>query len=225
LTALLYTIVPVLAALLGGAMTALYPPSGWLRSVVQHLAGGVVFSAAAVEILPDVMNAHAPLPAFIGSVLGIAAMVLLQSADKRLRGPIGLTFASVVDVFIDGFVLGLSFLHGVRQGLLLTIALTLELLFLGLSVAAGFGRGSKMGVIAITACVAFALPIGTAVGLSMGGLSPHILGGFYAFGLIALLYLVTEELLKEAHKMKDTEVMPIAFFAGFVGLMFLDQLL
>ncbi len=59
----------------------------------------------------------------------------------------------------------------------------------------------------------------------MGGLSPHILGGFYAFGLIALLYLVTEELLKEAHRMKDTAVMPIAFFAGFVGLMFLDQLL
>ncbi|MEZ5889969.1 MAG: transporter [Xanthobacteraceae bacterium] len=175
MTALLYTIVPVLAALLGGALTALYPPSPWLRSVVQHLAAGVVFSAAAVEILPDVMKAHAPLPALIGSVLGIAAMVLLQSADNRLRGPIGLAFASVVDVFIDGFVLGLSFLHGVRQGLLLTIALTLELLFLGLSVAAGFGRASKLRVIAITACVAFALPIGAAVGLSMGGLSPHIL--------------------------------------------------
>lgn len=225
LTALLHTIVPVAAALLGAMVTAWYPPSAWTRSLVQHLAAGVVFAAAAVEILPDVLRANAPLPTLVGSVLGIAAMVLLQKLGRRVQGPVGLTAASATDVFVDGFVLGLSFLHGAKQGLLLTIALTLELLFLGLSVTASLGSSSKWRAIAITAGVVIALPIGTAVGLLLDGLPVHILSGFYAFGLIALLYLVTEELLKEAHETEDTALMPIAFFAGFIGLIFLEELL
>lgn len=225
MSALLYTIAPVAAALLGGVVTAYYPPSAWSRSVVQHLAAGVVFAAAAVEILPDVLRAHAPVPTLFGSVLGIAAMVLLQKAGNRFKGPVGLTVAAATDIFIDGFVLGLSFLHGAKQGLLLTIALTLELLFLGLSVAAGFGSGSKARVIAITAGVVITLPIGTAAGLLLDGLPANILSGFYAFGLIALLYLVTEELLKEAHEIEDTALMPVAFFVGLIGLIFLEELL
>lgn len=225
MTALLYTVAPVVAALLGAIVTAHYPPSAWLRSIVQHLAAGVVFAAAAVEILPDVLRAHAPLPTLIGAVIGVAAMVLLQKAGDRFSGPVGLTAAAATDVFVDGFVLGLSFLHGVREGLLLTIALTLELLFLGLSVAASLGSSSKARVLAVTIGVVMTLPIGTAAGLMLGGLPANILSSFYAFGLIALLYLVTEELLKEAHETEDTALMPIAFFAGFIGLMFLDELL
>jgi ZIP family zinc transporter len=224
LTALLYTIAPVAAALLGATVTAVYPPSAWTRSVVQHLAAGVVFAAAAVEILPDVLRAHAPLPTLVGTALGVAAMVLLQKAGDRFTGPVGLTATATTDVFIDGFVLGLSFLHGARDGLLLTIALTLELLFLGLSVAASLGNSSKVRVVALTG-VALALPIGTAAGLMLDGLPANILTSFYAFGLIALLYLVTEELLKEAHETEDTALMPIAFFAGFISLIFLEELL
>jgi ZIP family zinc transporter len=152
-------------------------------------------------------------------------MVLLQKAGTRVTGPVGLTIAAATDVFVDGFVLGLSFLHGAKQGLLLTIALTLELLFLGLSVAASLGSASKARVVAITASVVITLPIGAAAGLLLDGLPATILSGFYAFGLIALLYLVTEELLKEAHETEDTALMPIAFFVGFIGLIFLEELL
>jgi ZIP family zinc transporter len=98
-------------------------------------------------------------------------------------------------------------------------------LFLGLSVAASLGSASKARVVAITAGVVITLPIGAAAGLLLDGLPATILSGFYAFGLIALLYLVTEELLKEAHETEDTALMPIAFFVGFIGLIFLEELL
>lgn len=225
MTVLLYTIVPFIAAMLGGVITAYRPPSDRLRSIVQHFAAGVVFSAAAAEILPDVIEANAPLATLIGSALGVVAMIALQAFGDRAEGPVGLATASVADVFVDGFVLGLAFLHGAKQGILLTIALTLELLFLGLSVAAGFGRSSKQRIILVTAAVAIALPIGTAVGLLLDGLPEDVLGGFFAFGLVALLYLVTEELLKEAHETKDTALMPTAFFVGFLSLLFLQELM
>jgi ZIP family zinc transporter len=211
--------------------TAWRPPGPKLRSIVQHLAAGVVFAAAAGEILPEVMSAPQLWPALLGALLGVAAMALLQVAEERLEGSTGLVVTAGFDVFIDGFVLGLGFLQGAKQGLLLTVAVTLELLFLGLSVAAslgtaGSGRGNpRARVLRVSALMALALPLGTAVGLLLGDLPPGLLAGFYAFGLIALLYLVTEELLSEAHETPDTPLMPAAFFLGFLGLLMMEALL
>lgn len=41
--------------------------------------------------------------------------------------------------------------------------------------------------------------------------------GFYAFGLIALLYLVTEELLVEAHGCPESPLTTSMFFVGFMA--------
>ena len=139
-----YTLAPLAAALFGGLITAYRPPSEQLRSVVQHFAAGVVFSAAAVELLPDIIHSNAILPTMIGSTLGIVAMIGLQCAERRIQGQVGLVTAAAVDVLIDGLVLGLSFLHGAKQGLLMTIALSVEILFLGLSVASALQSPSKV---------------------------------------------------------------------------------
>ncbi|MFX5622654.1 transporter, partial [Acinetobacter baumannii] len=44
------------------------------------------------------------------------------------------------------------------------------------------------------------------------------------FGLMALLYLVTEELLVEAHEKPDSPFISAMFFAGFLGLMLLEEM-
>jgi ZIP family zinc transporter len=222
---LLSTLVPLAAALLGGIVTAYRPPSEQIRSVIQHFAAGIIFSAAAVELLPNIIHANAILPTMIGFVLGILAMIALQYVEVRIQGQTGLVTTATFDVFIDGFVLGLSFLHGTKQGLLMTIALTVEILFLGLSVASTLQDNSKIRTIMITMGVALALPVGVAVSLLLTGLSQTTLSSFYAFGLIALLYLVTEELLVEAHEVKEQVYMPPAFFVGFVLLILLEELL
>ncbi|GGJ77314.1 hypothetical protein [Deinococcus aquiradiocola] len=83
---------------------------------------------------------------------------------------------------------------------LLTVALTLELLFLGMSVASSFGEsgaGRRRTVLTVT------------------GLSGAVIEA-------ALLYLVTEELLTEAHEVKETPLITAAFFAGFVLLYLIE---
>ncbi len=77
-----------------------------------------------------------------------------------------------VDFFIDGLVLGLGFAAGRREGLLLTIALTIEILFLGLTVTSELTEGthSRAKVIGVTAGLALhparepAARVGTALG-------------------------------------------------------------
>jgi len=52
-----------------------------------------------------------------------------------------------------------------------------------------------------------------------------LLTGFFAFGLIALLYLVTEELLVEAHETPDRPWVTAMFFVGFLALLLLEEVI
>ena len=114
---------------------------------------------------------------------------------------------------------------GEGQGRTLTIALTLEVLFLGLSLGAELLDRSLPRRIAIGVPVAASLAIGVgAIGGAavLGGASHATLAAVLAFGAAALLYLVTEELLVEAHDTPDTNWHIIAFFAGFIILFALE---
>ena len=59
----------------------------------------------------------------------------------------------------------------------------------------------------------------------MALLPSSLLTGFFAFGLIALLYLVTEELLVEAHETPDRPWVTAMFFVGFLALLLLEEVI
>lgn len=80
-------------------------------------------------------------------------------------------------------MLGISFSAGARQGLLLTIALTLEVLFLGLTLVGAFGESMKRApAIGATVAVGLALPLGTLFGGPVGSLSQPLRTGFTPSG-------------------------------------------
>jgi zinc transporter, ZIP family len=127
-----------------------------------------------------------------------------------------------------GAIVGIGFAAGAKEGMLLTIALTIELLFLSLSVAATLSdaKESRLKVWAITVAIALLLPIGATMGVVLlAGISGELLAGFFAFGLVALLYLVTEELLVEAHETPDTPFTTAIFFVGFLLLIAIEEIL
>jgi ZIP family zinc transporter len=225
--AVLFTLIPVAAVLLGSLFAVSRRPSEGLVSAMQHLAAGVVFAAAAVEILPQVMHEASPIATFVGGTAGIIVMLSLKAVEGRARGPVAMLGAVGVDILIDGLVLGLAFVAGAKAGLLLTIALTLEVLFLGLTVTTELGETvrSKARIVAITAGIALLLPIGAALATPVAAFPPVVIAGFLSFGLMALLYLVTEELLVEAHEKPDTPLISAMFFVGFLGLLLIEELL
>lgn len=223
-TTLIYTLIPVSAAIIGAAIAAYRRPGPIVVSAIQHFAAGVVFAAAAGEILPDLKHAGSVVPVAIGGTIGVIVMLLLKSFEERMQGPLGLTTIIGVDILIDGLVLGLGFAAGEKVGLLLTIALTIEVLFLGLTVAAELGESMKPGrVVGLTAGLVLLLPVGALVATPIASLPGPYLTGFFAFGLIALLYLVTEELLVEAHETPDRPWVAAMFFVGFLLLLLLES--
>jgi ZIP family zinc transporter len=205
----LYTLIPAAAAVLGAAVAVNMRPGPVLVSAIQHFAAGVVFAAAAGEILPDLKHAGSPWATLVGGGVGVAAMLAVRTLERRVKGPVGLLTVTGIDILVDGLVLGIAFAAGAKAGFLLTVALTIEVLFLGLTVA------NELGDL---------LPLGALLGGPVATLPAAIRGGFLAFGLIALLYLVTEELLVEAHETEDRPWVTAMFFAGFLLLLLLDEL-
>ncbi|CAH0196700.1 hypothetical protein SRABI118_01634 [Massilia sp. Bi118] len=132
-----------------------------------------------------------------------------------------------VDVVLDGALIGLSFAAGEKQGLLLTVGLVLELFFLGVSCATSLrSLGQTALKVSVTAAI---LGIGLLAGAGAGAgvlnaVTPVYIDALLAFGVAALLYLVTEELLVEAHEDPETPVQTAMFFLGFILLFMIDML-
>jgi len=227
--------IPVVAAVLGGVVAAFRPPGRRLQSVIQHFAGGVVFAAVAGELLPELMYEAAAIPTIIGFAVGVGLMLGVkklteggpaEGADDD--GTRGLVTTVAIDMVIDGLLVGVGFAAGAEAGLVVTIALSLEVLFLVLATAAALvGAGASRGRVLATTAGLTALLLAGAVGgtLAAGALSGGALAGLLAFGVAALLYLVTEELLVEAHETEDTPLATATFFAGFLALLLLEMAL
>lgn len=222
-----FVFIPVVVSVLGAVGTLLWPPRPKVVGAVQHFAAGVVFYAAAGELLPDATRRPLIWPVVLGGAIGIGVMLLLRRFTQQTEeGSVGLVAASAVDALMDGIVLGLGLSAGQQQGLLLAIALAVEFLFLSLSLAGAFGQGrSRWLAIGTTAGVSLGVPLGSLIAIPIAPLPAPARMTAFAFGLIALLYLVAEELLVEAHEKPETSWAVAAFFVGFLALMVLDQAL
>jgi ZIP family zinc transporter len=130
-----------------------------------------------------------------------------------------------VDIFIDGIVTGAGFAAGGNTGILLAIALSLEFLFLGLAVASGI-KTSRFLSIGIPSGLFLLVVAGGILGKTvLDGVRPDILATVLAFGAVALMYLVTEELLVEAHRYAETPFATSMFFIGFLLYLIIEELL
>jgi ZIP family zinc transporter len=217
---------PAVVALAGGVLAALWHPSHRARSLIQHFAAGVVLAALAVELLPEIEREHAPAGVLAGAfAVGALAMFGLKLLTERMEGrgaghgfSPGLVLATFVDVAVDGFIIGAGFAAGGETGPILAIGLSVELLFLGLALTSEAPGGWR--IIALSAGLGVTV-LGTAAAgkVLLAGASVSTLGAALSFAAAALLYLVTEELLVEAHDEKvgpETPYSTLVIFAGFL---------
>ncbi len=233
MNAVLYTLIPVGTTIGSAILAAHLKLNEQVQSCVQHFAAGIIFAAVATQLLPAVRR-EPPLAAIVGFLTGIATMMFLRrlsqqtEVDQRAASSAGLIAATMADVLIDGVILGATFTLGAKQGVLLTIALTLGLLFLGLSIAATLSQAGVplRRIVMTTTAVTLALPVGTTLGAAtLQGVSRPVLAAVLAFGSVVLMYLVTEELLVRAHRVQRSAwAMPL-FFVAFLMFLVLVELI
>lgn len=281
-TTLAFSAIPAATLVAGGAITFWRAPTAFQRGLILHFGAGVVFAAAAAEVLPEAVKERSPIPVIVGFAIGILSMLLVKlmgarlagegeaapeatdagaggsrsatpaaegpgapaepragsssaappdaaspstgiageatGAGGRARNPVGLLASFGVDLLIDGLLVGVAFSVGLRQGELMAGAMSAETFALGLALASGIAGRLSRGASWLTLVgMGVLLILGALIGeLVLHQLAQPIVTGVLAFGLAALLYLVTEELLVEAHEGKEAPIVTGFFFAGFL---------
>lgn len=221
---LFYAVLSASALPLGAALTHFFTVSKRQESALSHFASGVILAAVTIELLPIIAKSGAALDVALGFTCGIGAMLLLRRLIKRLEttaGSYSMPFVAAMasDFFIDGALLSIAFIAGKESGMILSLALAFELFSLGPPLTlrlqkSGFSKGSLLYFLLFLMLL---VPAGALVCQGVLYLLPHgIFLATLAFGVAALLYLVTEELLLEAHETEDTAPITLSFYLGFL---------
>jgi ZIP family zinc transporter len=234
---LIFSLLPFLCINFGGVLGVFFKIKGNSRSFMLHLAAGVIFAVVAIELLPDIVIGQNIYIVSSGFFLGMFLMMLIKYVTRRSQKihknnilqeetakksltllPWGLLIGIAVDIFIDGILLGVGFAAGQKEGILLCIALSLELLALGLVVSTELKNEEflRKTILFTVLILSVSICVGALIGsIILNYVNKQVLTGILSFGLSALLYLVTEELLVEAHEVKDTPLNTAVFFVGF----------
>ncbi len=239
LQVLAFALLPVATMAAGAGAATLRPPGERVRSAIQHFAAGVVFSVVAVDLLPNILRMHGDVvEVAIGFALGVVVMLTVERAtgahehadpaQPEGRGGVASMLTAVgADLTLDGVLVGIAFAAGARTGRLLAIALACELLSLGLALAVALAqaRASRARRVAVPTALAAATLLGGALlGLVLLTNAPEgLLAAVLAFGSAALLFLVTEELLVEAHRAGESTWATAMFFLGFLLFLILGM--
>jgi len=124
-------------------------------------------------------------------------------------------------------ILGAGFTSGGHTGALLTIALAVEYLFVGVSLSATLAGSVPTRVLAVApVLLALLTVVGTVLGVVvLAGVWASVLAGVIALGAVAFMHLATEELLVQAHVSGETSVGSVGFFVGFLIYLVLHELI
>lgn len=140
------------------------------------------------------------------------------------RGTVGLSLlvAVGIDFLLDGLLLGVGFAAGARIGILLALAEAAEQLSVGLALAGELTLAgvARLRVLAIVSALGMLVFVSAVLGATvLRGLDGGAMEVVLSFGLAALLYLVTEELLREAHEERESTLGTAMFFVGFLAFL------
>ncbi len=223
---------PTIAGIVGGIAAQMFAPPAALLSGVQHFAAGIVMAAVAGEVLPELRERGALWPIVVGFSAGVALLILLRHVEPRDTGtpgklPTGLITVVAVDLLVDGLLVGSSAAVSTRTAVIITIALTAEVLFLGLTVGLQLAEAqvNRLRGALTTTALSLTVAVGAIVGaVVLTGVGSSVLSLVLAFAAAALLWLVVEELLVEAHEVPERPWTAAMFFIGFLALFCLEPL-
>jgi len=165
------------------------------------------------------------------SILKQARQLEVREASK-VQYPYVLVMAVVTDSLVDGFLIGITAVSGHTAGLVMSLALSVEMGFLGLTYATTMRKQPSLVGFLSVLVPPICLALGGCVGALLAGVmasTPPLHVALVSFGMAALLYLVTEELLLEAHESLEKDGLghvwwvDLCFFMGFLASFLLEK--
>ena len=219
---------PALANILGGSLAEVFYVPARALSLALHLAAGIVLAVVGLELMPRALDATArwvPLIAFVaGGAVFIALDHLIGHVQARLgrsREEVGaLTiFGGVsIDLFSDGILIGTGTVLSPGLGLLLALGQVPADVPEGFATVATLRRAGIRRRTRLLLSAAFPVPVllGAALGFLALRSAPELLTlSVLALTGGALVAVVVEEMVSEAHEGHTSRLGPMFLTGGF----------
>jgi ZIP family zinc transporter len=190
------------------------------RSLVQHAAAGTVLAGLVIDVLAKLIHRPGQLTwTAIGMVGGLAGMLAIRrfAGDEGSDGMGSLVVTVVTDILGDGVLIGLSAALGAGTGLLFAIALAPEMGLLGVTAAEALvKRWPAARIIAAAAVTGAAITGAGGLGWLAAQGPQALIAAVLGLGASVIIYLILEELLREAHETDEGPVEVAILFACFL---------
>lgn len=237
--------IPAIAIIFGTSFGINIDPSNITLSSFQHLAAGIILAAISLELLPKIIKVQDEthrMASIIGLILGGFIMIFLRTyineekAKQYLKFfhdkskiPWGLIISVAIDIFTDGFLIGaaLSFARQQKSAFIMAIALAIEISLIGITIGVtmkdaklhydkAYITGVILGIIITIGAI-----FGNIIGRTLR--DKPIFTGMLSFGTAALIWMISEELLLNAHKKNLTSIEGAsALYLGFLLVIILE---
>ena len=219
---------PAAGNFVGGALAELFPVSGRVLSLALHLAAGIVLAVVGLELMPEALDVGprwAPLLAFVaggGVFIGLDRVVGYVGArlgvTEERKGALGVFGGVSLDLFSDGVMIGTGTLLNPTLGLLLALGQVPADVPEGFAAVATLRDAGVSRTRRLLMSAGFAVPIiaGAALGfLALRGASEVLTLSVLALTGGALVAVVVEEMITEAHAGETSRVGPLFLTGGF----------
>ncbi len=243
-TAIIGLLTGVLGTGAGGVLALLLDFSGARLSFLLAASGGVMISISLVELVPEAIEVGSKGLAAVGLLLGVVVLFILDMvlphthsslfgcnkrgvyhgervAKMRSAGLlIGLGIA--MHNLPEGLAIGAAYAHEESLGFGVSLMIALHNIPEGMAMAVPLRAGnvSPGGVVWSTILAGVPVGIGSLVGAVLGQVSPVVLSISMGFAAGAMMYVVSDELIPEAHLCGHGQYPTIGLVVGvFVGIL------
>lgn len=232
---------PIFGNSAGGLLAEVVPVSQRTLSLALHAAAGIVLAVVGLELMPEALEADPPWVPIVAFTVGALFFLALDNGVDRLQAatsrrstaapdaaaavdaedvgnPLAVYAGTSLDLFSDGVMIGTGSLLDPALGLLLAIGQTPADLPEGFATvatlrSADVPRGKRL---LFTAGMALPILLGATLGyFGLRGAPDLVTLSVLALTGGALLSVVIEEIVPQAHRGADSKLATVSLVGGF----------
>ena len=208
-------------------------------SFILAFASGLMMSVICFDLLPEALGISNIVNVVIGTIIGIVSMIFCDilvekkfSVNSKTKGMennllktgIIVSIGLAIHNFPEGLAIGSGFEASLKLGLSLAIAICLHDIPEGISMAVPMKNGGMKisKVIFYVILSGITTGIGAFFGAIIGSISQVVISICLSFAAGAMMYVVVEELIPEAHLGEHSNIGTLGVMGGFLLMMVLD---
>ena len=214
-----------------------------MLSVLLGVSAGIMAAISFLDLIPEAIEEGNIYSAIFGILIGMLIIGILDvkfphrhfsmtrdgdsKLNPHLKTGILLSIGVALHNLPEGVAIGASFIVSFQVGLLLAILIAIHNVPEGMAVAAAMCVGGVRSkkVLLITALAGVPMGIGALIGVALGGVSPWALSVSLGFAAGAMLYIVFDELIPDAHRKAEGHSAIMGILAGIlIGIFFIELL-